>query len=384
MREIYLDNSATTPLLPEVIAAINEVLSKNFGNPSSLHHKGVEAEKAVRVARERVAALAGAGPEEIFFTSGGTEANNWAVFGAARSRRRRGRHIITTSIEHPSILQPCKMLEEEGFEVTYLPVNKKGVIDPEDLRRALRPDTILVSIMHVNNEIGSVQPLGEISRILQEEQSAALFHVDNIQGLGKVPLPYPNPKIDLMTLSAHKLHGPKGTGALYIRRGCRISQLLAGGEQERGLRAGTENVPGIVGFGAAAVVAAESISDKAAEMQRLKLKLARFILDEIPGSRINGPEPEKGAPHILNVSFSGLKGEVLVHMLESRGVYVSTASACHSRRPGPSHVLQALGLSWAEMEGAIRISLSGLTTEEEIEDAARILRECVAELRQLG
>lgn len=379
---IYLDNSATTVALPEVVEAVKETLVSVYGNPSSLHGMGIAAERILRQARQEVARLLGVEPSEIYFTSGGTEANNWALRGLAYTLKRRGRHIITTAVEHASILQACRLLEKEGFSVTYLPVDSQGAVQLEALERSLREDTILVSVMSVNNELGTVQPLEEITKVLAA-RSSALLHVDHIQGYGKIQLDLKKLNIAALSLSAHKIHGPKGVGALYLRRGLHILPLLVGGDQERGVRAGTENVPGIAGFGVAASLARKSFPTSVEKMRRLKMWLAERLLSEIPDTYINGPEPAYGAPHILNVSFPGLKAEVLVHMLEEKGIYVSTGSACHSRRRDLSHVLQALGLPKGRIEGAIRISFSRLNTEEEVEEAAQAIRECVAELRRL-
>jgi len=379
---IYLDNSATTIALPEVVAAMKRMLEVEYGNPSSLHGLGVTAEKAMARARRQVAGLIGARPAEIYFTSGGTEANNWALWSMARTRRRQGRHLITTAIEHPSILAACQRLETEGCEVTCLPVDSRGVIRLDDLKEALRPDTFLVSIMSVNNETGSLQPLKDIARLVHTRSRAAL-HVDHIQGYGKIVLNCHELGIDLMSLSAHKIHGPKGTGALFVKEGVNLEPLLVGGDQESGRRAGTENTPGIAGFGVAAEHAALTFAGGTARLRQLKLELAGRLLKSIPDTFINGPAPEDGAPHILNVSFPGVRAEVLVHMLEQRGIYVSTGSACHSRHQEASHVLKALKLGRRRLEGAIRISLGSFNTPEEIIPAAAALKECVAELRNL-
>ncbi|NLC37830.1 MAG: cysteine desulfurase [Clostridia bacterium] len=383
MRDIYLDNSATTPVLPEVVEAMGQVMLSAYGNPSSLHGKGLQAENLIRESRRRVAEVLGAEPQEIFFTSGGTEANNWAVLGAARRRRGRGRHLVTSSIEHASVLHAFQLLEDEGFQVTYLPVNEKGLLELEDLDRALQRETVLVSVMHVNNEVGSVQNLAEIGFLIREKAPDAVFHVDAVQGFGKLPLNPAVSSIDLMSLSAHKIHGPKGTGALYIRKGVFLDALLVGGEQEGGLRAGTENVPGIVGMGLAAEKAGKNLAVNSGILWHLKKELVRGIL-AIPGARINGPDWEEGAPHILNVYFEGVdRGEVLVHMLEEKGIYVSTGSACHSRRAEPSHVLKAMGLKKEGLFGAIRISLSPFNTLEQIQEALELLAEVVGEFREL-
>ncbi|OIQ08123.1 cysteine desulfurase IscS [Moorella thermoacetica] len=382
MAIIYLDNSATTAALPEVAIAVKEMLTENYGNPSSLHGLGIKAEKALGEARRQVAGLIGARPTEIYFTSGGTEANNWALLGIARARRRQGRHLITTAIEHPSILATCRRLEADGFEVTYLPADARGVIRLADLEAALREDTILVSVMSVNNEVGSRQPVADIARLVHN-RSRAVLHVDHIQGYGKIPLNCREAGIDLMSLSGHKIHGPKGVGALYIKEGLRLEPLLTGGGQEAGQRSGTENTAGIAGFGVAAQLAAADFARRTARMQEIKLELARRLVAEIPGAVINGPPPEEGAPNIINVSFPGVRAEVLVHMLEQRGIYVSTGSACHSRRESASHVLQALHLERWRQDGAIRISLGALNRLEEVEPTMEAFKECVQELWSL-
>ncbi|KKM09855.1 cysteine desulfurase [Clostridiales bacterium PH28_bin88] len=382
-QEIYLDNSATTRALPEVVQAVSAALENNYGNPSSLHGKGVAAERAVRQARAAVASLLGVKAEEIFFTSGGTEANNWALRGVALSHRRRGNHVITTVVEHPSVLRACQELEAEGYQVTYLPVDRTGEISPDDLASALTPETILVSVMHVNNEVGAVQPLQQVGALLRKREPKPVFHVDAIQGYGKLPLNPYDLGIDLVSVSAHKIHGPKGVGALFIREGVRLKPLLVGGEQEANLRAGTENVPGIVGLGSATAAARGRMSQGLEHMRGLKTALASRVMGEIPGTRLNGPSPEQGAPHILNLSFPGVKGEVLIHTLETDGIYVSTGSACHSRRNDPSHVLVAMGLKKKELDGAIRFSFSHLNTPEEIDMVVERLAEAVRDLRSL-
>ncbi|HHX50193.1 MAG TPA: cysteine desulfurase [Clostridia bacterium] len=383
MGDIYLDNSATTPVLPEVVEAMGQVMLSAYGNPSSLHGKGLQAEKLIQASRRQVAEVLGVEPREIFFTSGGTEANNWSVLGAARKRRGRGRHLVTTSIEHASVLHAFRILEDEGFQATYLPVNKKGLLQLEVLARVLHQGTVLVSVMHVNNEVGSVQKLAEIGSLIREKAPEALFHVDAVQGFGKLPLNPTKASIDLVSLSAHKIHGPKGVGALYIKKGVFLESLLVGGEQEGSLRAGTENVPGIVGLGLAAEKAGKRLEDNGSILRELKEELARGIL-RIPGAHLNGPGGEESAPHILNVCFDGVdRGEVLVHMLEEKGVYVSTGSACHSRRTEPSHVLKAMGLQEERLFGAIRISLSPFNTMEQIQEAPDILSKVVREFREL-
>lgn len=379
MQDIYLDNSATTRVLLEAAKAMVQAMETEYGNPSSLHGKGVAAERLLQEARHNIASLLGVSAGEIFFTSGGTEANNWAITGAARQRKSRGKHLVTTQIEHASVLVPFQYLEQEGFRVTYLPANEEGLVSTEDLQAVLSEDTILVSIMQVNNEVGTVQPIKEMGSLVKELAPQALFHVDAVQAFGKVPVnPYQG-KIDLMTVSAHKIHGPKGVGALYIRKGAVIAPLLVGGEQEGKMRAGTENVPGIIGFGVAVQAAARRMEDPA-PMEALGARL-REGLSQIKGCHFNG-SPKASVPQIVNAWFEGVdRGEVLVHMLEERGLYVSTGSACHSRRDTPSHVLKAMGKKEEALYGAIRISLSPLNTMTEIEQAVEILAAAVAEYR---
>lgn len=389
MQEIYLDNSATTRPVPEVVQAVVECMEKIYGNPSSLHRKGLEAERVISRAREAVANILGVLPKEVIFTSGGTESNNLAIKGVAYSLSRRGKHIITTAIEHPAVRNVCRDLEEDGFEVTYLPVDEEGVIRPGDLERALRKDTILVTTMYVNNEIGSVQPLEEIAKIIKKAKVRGripVWHVDAVQALGRLPLSPGEMGIDLVSLSAHKIHGPKGVGALYVAAGTPLRPLMAGGGQEGDLRSGTENVPGIAGFGAA-VVKLEKGGGRAAEhMAGLRKMLVEGILEEIPRCRLNGPPPgsHRAAPHIANISFEGVRGEVLVHWLEGEGIYISTGSACSSRKPAEHGVLKSLGLNDREREGAVRFSFSPENTAGEVKIVLEKLKEAVKELRSFA
>ena len=378
-REVYLDNSATTRVREEVAAVVLEAMTRQYGNPSSLHRKGIEAERLVQGAREIIARSLGVKGEEIYFTSGGTEANNLALKGAARARSRRGKHIITTAIEHPSVLNTCAQLAEEGFQVTYLPVDGEGVIDPEDLRASIIPETILVSTMFVNNEIGSIQPLDQIAEVLAGAGQDIIWHVDAIQGYGKLPLKPRELGIHLVSISGHKLHAPKGIGVLYVAEKVPLQPLFGGGEQEKGLRSGTENVPGIAGLGRAAELALAEQPEASARMQELKERLVAGILERVPAARLNGPR--EGAPHIANISFPGVQGETLVHALEGVGIYVSSGSAGSSRQPKPSHVLTALGLSREEITSALRFSLAPENGEEDIDYVLERLPQVVADLR---
>lgn len=378
-REIYLDNSATTRVLPEVAETMLKVAVEEYGNPSSLHGKGFQGEQVLKKARGQLARALKVPTSTLYFTSGGTEANNLAILGAALARRRRGKHLITSSIEHASVLNTFQRLATHGFEVTYLPADQEGLVDPLDLARHLRSDTVLVSIMTVNNEIGTLQPVQELAG-LTHQNSPAIFHTDAVQALGKVPLDPVAQGLDLVTVSGHKIHAAKGVGALYLRQGLRIEPLLTGGDQEQGLRPGTENVPGIAGLG----LAAEELGRRdPRELMTLKERLYQGILERVSGVKING-SLNHAAPQILNLSFDGVsKGEVLVHWLEQEGVFISTGSACHSRRTNPSHVLRAIGLKGEHLTGAVRFSLSYLNTAEEIDRAAEAVAAAVDQLRQL-
>ncbi|MEW6080497.1 MAG: cysteine desulfurase family protein [Bacillota bacterium] len=374
---IYLDNAATTRPRPEVVEAVCRALEGICGNPSSLHRLGAEASRALEEARRSVAMALGVPAQDLIFTSGGTEGNNMAIRGAALASR--GRHLITTEVEHPSVYQVFQELGEEGWRVDYIGVDRRGVVDPAEVARALRDDTVLVSVMLVNNEVGSVQPIREIRRAIGPKP---ILHVDAVQALGKVPAAVSSLGADLATVSSHKIHGPKGAGALYKAPRVRLKPLSVGGQQERALRPGTENVPAIVGFGVAAALAHKEIPESSARMHDLRARLAG-LLARIPGARMNG-HLEVGAPHILSYSFLGVPGETLLHHLEAMGVIVSTRSACSSRHKTPNRVLNALGCSHEEAEAAIRLGLSSFTTEEEIDHAACAVRESVEAIRGLG
>jgi cysteine desulfurase len=383
MVQIYLDYAATTPVVPEVVDAVTDCLKHDFGNPSSMHRLGIQAEKRIKEAKIEVSSLLKVDPEEIIFTSGGTEANNMAIIGTALDKKRSGMHCITTTIEHPSVLNTFEYLEKQGYEVTYLPVDREGLISLETFQNALREDTILVSIMHVNNEVGSIQPLQQIGSILKRHGSKAVFHADGIQSFGKLPLHPKEWNIDLVSLSGHKIHAPKGIGALYKKKGIRLQPILFGGAQQGGMRSGTENIAGIVGMGTGTKWVAQRQSENNRYLQDLKDKLVAGILEALPAAIINGStETGKSAPHILNVGFPGLRGEVLLHTLEEEGVYVSTGSACSSRDKKISHVLKALGLDSKTAEGSIRLSISYLTTQEEIEAFIPILTRSVKRIEK--
>ncbi len=381
MMEVYLDNSATTKCLPEVAALMTHILCEDYGNPSSLHKKGVEGEKYVRYAKEVIAKCMKVQEKELFFTSGGTESNNIALIGGAYANCRAGRHIITTRIEHPAVLQPCAYLEEQGFQVTYLPVNAKGVIHLADLEKAMTPNTILVSIMHTNNEVGSVQPIEQIGKLVKRINQNALFHVDAVQGFGKFRIYPKRMNIDLLTVSAHKLHGPKGVGFLYIDEGAKVRPILFGGGQQKGMRSGTENVPGIAGM---AKAIEEIYTDFDPKIQYLYGIKERFVkgVSTIEGIKINGPEIREGAPHVVSVSIQGVRSEVMLHALEDKGIYVSAGSACSSHRPTPSATLKAIGVEKQYLDTTLRFSFSLYTTEAEIDYTVKCMKELIPMLRR--
>ena len=383
MTKIYLDNSATTPLHHAVAAMLNRVQVEIYGNPSSMHEKGLQAERLLKEARRQVATFFSGRDNEIIFTAGGTEANNLAIKGAAYQNRPRGKHLITTSVEHPSVLSCFKFLESEGFQVSYLPVNRFGVVNPEDLQTLVTSQTTLVSIMHVNNEIGSIQPLEVIGPLLKQLNPRALLHIDAVQSFTRLPLQTEKWRADLISCSAHKIHGPKGAGCLWVRKGLRLQPQIHGGGQESGIRSGTENTAAIAGLGLAALLSGEQQAEKAVLLQRLK----ETFYDELQKSGINfalnGPSIQAGAPHIINISFTGFKAEMLLHNLEDRGIYVSAGSACHSRHPEPSHVLTAIGLDQGTAAASLRFSFSTLNTTDDSVRAAAVTAAVVRELAQL-
>lgn len=380
MQEIYLDNSATTRPLPEVVENINNTLTRDYGNPSSLHSKGLIAEKYLKEARKVLAGKLGVDNKEIIFTSGGTESNNLAIKGICYSYSNRGKHLITTEIEHKSVLNVFNSLEKEGFKVTYLKPDKKGNISLDQLKDTVRKDTILVSIMHVNNEIGSIQPLPDISRIIKKINPETFIHVDGVQSFGKILIKPKQWNIDLFTLSGHKIHGPKGVGALYVRNGINLKPLIIGGGQEGNFRSGTENVPAIAGL-TPAVKALPDLTEKNPRDQKLD-RLRNYFLDKIndefPAVKINSPG--NGAPHIASISFKGIKGEVLLHALSGKGIFVSTGSACHSNTDSKNNVLEAIGLPREYTEGTLRISFAHSNTEEEIDYTVRTMKELLNSL----
>ena len=378
--EIYLDNSATTKPYQEVVDKMVLALTTQYGNPSSIYKKGIEVEREIKEIRRNIARSLGAKETEIYFTSGGTECNNTIIRSVAKLNKKTKNHIISTVIEHPSVLNTLKDLEADGFEVTYLPVGKDGKISLEDLKNAIKKETILVSVMHVNNEIGTIQPIEEIGKYLKSLDEKVYFHVDGVQSYAKIKFRPSRYNIDFMSVSGHKLHGPKGIGFMYVKENNRIKPLLTGGGQEIGIRSGTENVPGIYGIGEAVKVINKDLEGTIDKIRELGDLLKEEILANIDDVKIN--TPEDGVCHVLNVSFRGVRGEVLLHYLEQKEIYVSTGSACSSKKKG-SHVLNAIGLTPEEIEGAIRFSLSDLNTKEEILETIKVLKESVSDLRMI-
>ena len=379
--EAYFDNSATTKVLDSVKDIVVKTMTEDYGNPAAKHRKGMEAEQYIRDARKIIADTMKVQEKEILFTSGGSESNNMALFGAAWANQRAGKHIISTSIEHPSVYNPLGMLEELGFEVTILPVDHDGHISLKELEEAIRPDTILVSTMYVNNEVGAVEPVEEISKIIKAKNPSALFHVDAIQAYGKYVIRPKKQGIDLLSVSSHKIHGPKGVGFLYIRNGVKIKPLIYGGGQQAGMRSGTENVPGVAGFGAAAK---EMYTNHAEKVQKL-IELKDYMTDrlgEIEGTVINSKKGEASAPQIVSVSFEGVRSEVLLHALEDKGVYVSSGSACSSNHPGISGTLKGIGVAQKLLDSTIRMSFGMFNTKEEVDYTIDVLKELVPVLRR--
>ena len=381
MKTIYLDHAATTPVHPRVLEKMLPYFRDQYGNPSSVYRLGREAKKAVEDAREKVAQLIGAEPREIVFTSGGTEADNIALQGVARANRDRGRHIITSAVEHHAVLHTAEALEKEGFSVTYLPVDKYGRISIADLEAAIGKDTILISIMYANNEVGTVQPIREIGRLAREH--GIIFHTDAVQAVGYLPIDVNRDNIDLLTLSGHKLYGPKGIGALYLRRGTRIAPLMGGGAQERKWRPGTENVPGSVGLGEAAVLAGENMEERAAKLRRLRDMLIDGVLERIDHVRVNG-HPEERLPGNAHFAFEFIEGESLLLNLDLEGIAASSGSACTSGSLEPSHVLLAMGMPHEIAHGSLRLTLGEDNTEEDIERVLEVLPPIVQKLRDMS
>ena len=377
---IYLDYAATTPVSEDVMRAMTPYFRETFGNPSSIHGTGREAHRAVDAARKRVAEAIGANPREIYFTSGGSESDNWALCGAAFAQRGRGNHIITTAVEHHAVLNTCRWLEKQGFRVTYLPVDGFGRVDPDQADKAMDDETVLISVMTANNEIGTLEPIREIGEIARRK--GVLFHTDAVQAVGAVPVNVRETGVDLLSLSAHKFYGPKGVGALYIREGVRIDSLIHGGEQEGGLRAGTENLSGIIGLGEAIRLAVERMPENARKTAALRDRLIRGIMERLDGVRLNG-HPTERLPNNCSLSFRDIEGEALLLRLDLAGIAASSGSACASGSLEPSHVLTAIGLSPETARGSLRMTLGAGTTEEEIDEVIRVLPEIVEDLRSM-
>lgn len=379
--EVYLDNSATTKAYPEVARLVADIMTEDYGNPSSMHLKGVDAEKYIKYSKKTIANIMKVQEKEIFFTSGGTEADNWALIGTAFANYRAGKHLITTKIEHPAVLQTMEYLKEQGFEITYLPVDRLGRIRLGDLERAIRRDTLLVSIMYVNNEVGSIQPIEEAGALIKRINPRTLFHVDAVQGFGKLKL-YPKKwNIDMVSVSGHKIHGPKGVGFLYIDERTKIKPIIFGGGQQRNFRSGTENVPGVAGIGKASELIYRDLAEDTERLYRLKEYFVRE-LSSMPHIYINGPQDETGAPHIVSASIGGIRSEVLLHALEEKGVYVSAGSACSSHKHTISATLESMGIEKQLMDSTLRFSFSVFTTKEELDYTLECLDELVPMLRR--
>lgn len=376
---IYLDNAASTQVHEKVVDEMLPYFKEQFGNPSSIHKYGRLASMAVQNARKRIAALVNAEPKEILLTSGGTESNNTALYGIAH--RSKGKHVITSSIEHDAILEPCKLLEKDGFQVTYLPVDKHGLVSIGDVENAISPDTCLISIMFANNEVGTIQPIKGICKLAHEKNIP--MHTDAVQAIGKTPIDVKDLGVDLLSISSHKINGPKGVGALYIKSGTKLDPLILGGGQENGLRSGTENVPNIVGFGKACQIAKENMEQNEQHFRKLGTKLTSRILQEIPHVTFNG-HPEKRIPNNTHFTFLGVSGEDLIIKLDENGIAASTGSACSVRIQKASHVLKAMGFSHEQISGSLRLTIGTSNTEKEINDTVEILKKVVDELRAVS
>lgn len=380
-KRIYMDHAATTYTDKEVLNEMLPFFTEYYGNPSSIHSYGREVKKHIDSARDKVAKAIGALPEEIYFTAGGSEADNWAVKGTAYGNRKKGNHIITTAIEHHALLHTCEYLEKEGFEVTYLPVDQYGMVSVEDVRNAITDKTILISVMYANNEIGTIQPISEIGKLAREK--GIYFHTDAVQAVGSVPIDVKEQNIDMLSLSAHKFYGPKGVGALYVRKGVKMFSFVHGGAQERGRRAGTENTPGIVGLGKAIELAVSKLPESTARISALRDELIKGVMEKIPYTRLNG-HPEKRLPGNISFCFQYIEGESLLLNLDMKGVAASSGSACTSGSLDPSHVLLAIGLPHEIAHGSLRLTLGTINTKEDVDYVLEILPEIVNKLRQMS
>lgn len=379
--EIYLDNSATTAVHPDVVKLMSKIMLEDYGNPSSKHNKGVQAERYLNEAGETLASILKCDKKELLYTSGGTESDNMAFIGTALANKRRGNHIITTMIEHPAILETTVFLEKNGFEITYLPVDATGRVSLEALKEALKPETILVSIMYANNEVSIVEPIAEAAAMVKEYNPEIIFHTDAVQAFGKYRIIPKRENIDLMSVSAHKLHGPKGVGFLYIKDKTKINPIIFGGGQQKGMRSGTENVPGIAGMALSAKLCYENFDEKIERLYELKEYFTDKVL-EIPGTVFNGRRGHEGTPHVISISFENVRSEVLLHALEDKGIYVSSGSACSSNKPALSGTLKAIGVKNNLLDSTIRFSLCTENTKEELDEVIIALNELVPMLRR--
>lgn len=381
--EVYLDNAATTKPTKEVIEAVLKSLEDEYGNPSSLHRKGVEVEKEIKKIRRLVAKTLGCTEQEIIFTSSGTEANNLAIRGIADAYKRSGNHIITSKIEHKSVLNTFNELEKRGFEVTYLDVDKQGFILTDQLKDSIKDSTILVSIMYVNNEVGSIQPIKDISKIINDKNPKTLLHVDGVQAFGKIKFNLKDINLDSFSISGHKIHGPKGIGALYVKKGTKINPILTGGSQEMGIRSGTENIPGIYGLGEAVKLSMENQDKNIERLNQLRDYFIDTLKNQVEGIHITTEKSNMFAPHIINVCFPGVRSEIMLHSLEQDGIYVSSGSACSSKRKGFSHVLEAMNMRHDLIDSALRLSLTYTTTKNEVDYAIEKVKEHFTSLRRI-
>ncbi|EPR13193.1 cysteine desulfurase NifS [Ruminiclostridium papyrosolvens] len=380
-RTVYLDHAATTYVKPEVFEAMKPYFSEHFGNASSIYSLGRDSKKAVEESREKVAKAIGAEPREIYFTGSGSEADNWALKGIAAAYKKKGNHIITSAIEHPAIMSSCKYLEGEGFEITYIPVDSDGLVSPEQVRNAIKDNTILISIMFANNEIGTIQPIKEIGAIAKEK--GVLFHTDAVQAVGNVNIDVKDLNVDLLSLSGHKFYGPKGIGALYIKKGVKISSFIHGGQQERGKRASTENVPGIIGLGRAIELATENLDEYNKKLIELREKTIEGLFAKVPYIRLNGHRHNR-LPGNVNISFEFIEGESLLLMLDMKGIYGSSGSACSSGSLDPSHVLLAIGLPHEIAHGSLRLTFGDENTQEDVDYILEVIPQTVSKLRDMS
>jgi cysteine desulfurase len=382
MRRVYLDNNATTEVHPAVLESMIPIYGELYGNPSSIHGIGREASSKMEEARETVAGLINCDPDEIYFTSGGTEADNLALIGTAMTNSDRGRHVITSSIEHHAVLESCHFLEKKGFEVTYLPVDGRGFVDPDDLRKAIRKDTILVSIMHVNNEIGTIQDIPKLSSVAM--QAGVYFHTDAVQSIGKLPVNVAEMGVDMLSMSAHKINGPKGIGFLYVKQGTRIEPILHGGSHERHMRAGTENVAGIVGLAKALEISCGIMDSELERYEKFSDRMWEYLRGNVPDIALNGPEDRGRLKNTLNISFKGIESEAMLLRLDAVGIAVASGSACSSGSAEPSHVMKAIGADPLVFRSSVRISFGKFTTEEDVEYALEQIPPIVERLRKMS